>query len=192
MLDHLNQIDNGVKTGAITGGGMLALPASGEAILFDCDLHTQNGNTFMSFFLTLPGSRDYRRFQIRLPSTTDKQAAQYLGMQRVYKTLYGAIKANPDNEPPTKVWDSLMEGLKQNSVRVAIETEERSYVSQRDGKEVKTTELLSITGVSKIPRVQISVTKQSEKPATTTPSAAGWGSESANSGGFGVAQDIPF
>lgn len=186
MLENLNNIDSGVKSGTISGGGMLQLPLTGEAILFDVDLHNDNGNQYMSFFLTLPGSSDYRRFQLRTPSENDKHAAQYLGMQRIYSTLFGAIKADSKIDLVTTVWLKITEALKASSIKVQYECAENSFISKRDGKEIKTLELNRLTGTARIERVQIRALKPSEKSATSsTPSAAGW-----DTGSF--ANDIPF
>jgi hypothetical protein len=185
MLDHLNQIDNGVKQGTISGGGNLQLPLQGEAILFDIDIHTDNSNQYMSFFLTVPGSQDFRRFQLRTPSQNDKHAAQYLGMQRIYATLFGAIKADPKADLVTAVWERLTETLKTNSIKVQYEAAENSFISKRDGKEIKTLELNRLTGTARVQRVELNIQKPSAK-VTSTPSAEGWGKNDS----FGA--DVPF
>lgn len=181
-LSSLNQIDQGVKKGEISGGGMLDLPLKGEAILFDIDVFTRNNNQFLAFYLTLPGAHDYRRFDIRCPSGNDKQAAQYLGMQRIYATLFGAVKADPKSQLVDAVYNQAAEMLKANSIKVAYALSERSFISQRDGTEKKMMDLDSLSGTAKIERVGVNITKPSEEataPAATA--SAGWGTPASGS-----------
>lgn len=189
FLSEVSQIDQSVKSGELNQAGMLPMPPSGEAILFHVDTDNREGRNYIQFFLTLPGSRDYRRWDVRCPSAGDADNAKWMGMQNIYNTLFGVLKRDPKSMLVDKCFEELQAKLKESSVKISYVTEETSYIGQRGknaGKEVKSAFLRSITGLAMVPKVTIDVKPKAEPQA----SQSNWGQPAG--GGFGGSEEVPF
>lgn len=190
FLREVSQIDQSVKSGELNQAGMLQMPATGEAILFALETDNREGRNYLQFYMTLPGSRDYRRWDVRCPSSGDPDNAKWMGMQNIYNTLFGVLKRDPKSMLVDKCFEEIIERLKTNSIKISYTTEETSYIGQRGaraGKEVKSTFLRTITGVSMIPKIDIVIKPKETQPAQ---SSSSWGQPSG--GGFGGSEEVPF
>lgn len=189
FLSEVSQIDQSVKSGELNQAGMLSMPPTGEAILFHVDTDNREGRNYIQFFLTLPGYRDYRRWDVRCPSADDADNAKWMGMQNIYGTLFGVLKRDPKSMLVDKCFEELAAQLKDKSIKISYVTEETSYIGQRGknaGKEVKSAFLRSITGLAMVAKVIIDV-----KPKAAPQAAqSNWGQPAG--GGFGGSEEVPF
>jgi hypothetical protein len=181
FLQDIAQIDNQVKSGELDMAGTLALPKSGEAILFAVDIEYRDSRNWINFFFTLPGEDNFKKFDIRCPLSTDADNAKYMGMQNIYKTLFGVVKLDPKTISVDKAYSSVIDVLKNKSIKCQYELEERKYLAQRGtraGQELTAFSLRSITGLSMITKINIEIKKKE-------PEQGGW---QQNVGG----EDVPF
>jgi hypothetical protein len=189
FLSEVSQIDQSVKSGELNQSGMLPMPAVGEAILFAVEADNREGRNYLQFYMTLPGSTDYRRWDVRCPSTGDADNAKWMGMQNIYNTLFGVMKRDPKAMLVDKCFEELTNALKEKSIRIQYTTEETTYIGQKGknaGKEVKSSFLRTITGISMVAKVSMDI-----KPKTPPPAAnSNWGQPAG--GGFGGSEEVPF
>lgn len=163
FFGEIAQIDNQVKTGELDMAGRLQLPLSGEAILFAVDTESKDGRNYLLFYFTLPGTEDYRKFEIRCPSAADTDNSKYMGMQNIYRTLFGALKRDPKTIMVDRCFAELADTLNTYSIKVNYECEETKYIAQRGakaGSEVKATFLRSINGIAKVTKTSIEIKKK--------------------------------
>jgi hypothetical protein len=196
IFDNVDKIDQRVKAGEITG--RVEFPEKGEAILFAVETRSNSGQNFITFHLALADNLSARgAFDVRLPLPTDKDAGQYLGMQRVYNTLHACGKKNPKIDSTGSVYTALENFLGKNSMRVGFEIENRVQWSERHAKNFTNQDLKALHHIGVVPHVGL----QAPKPKAAQPAygqaAAPTGSPWNKGAGDGykapaIDEDVPF
>lgn len=172
IWNDIQSIDNKVKSGELDMSGRLQLPTKGEAFLFHIDLDNKEGRNYIVFYFTLPGVDDYRKFDIRCPSGSDSDNSQYMAIQNIYNTLYGAMKLDSKVVLVEDAYKKVSELLKTKSIKVKYECEESKYIAQKGakaGQEVTAIFLRSISGLGTTTKMNVEIKKKE-----TAVNAASW------------------
>jgi hypothetical protein len=194
-----DKIDNLVKEGAITGRANF--PEKGTAILFAVETKSNAGQNFITFHLAEHSNTSLRGvFDVRIPLPTDKEAGQFLGMQRLYATLHASCKKNPKSDKVSDVYRGLESFLQKQHMHVEYEIQNRESFSQSTGKTYTNQDLVSLKHIAVVPHTGL--TKPAPKAAAHSASGSSWGQSSGNSpwdkpqgGGYkapAIDENVPF
>lgn len=122
-----NDIDKQVQNGEISG--FIQWPLEGSATVQEIKADYKNGVPYF-FIKLLHDSKGIREFALKVPQASDKDAAKFMGMQRIYATLYPIGGSTPGK---TSVQDAFAAASKVKP-RVTYKLEEYEAFSEKHGK----------------------------------------------------------
>ena len=143
-LSFLSQMQSDINQGKIQG--FLDLEERGELLVMDFDVERgDNGGSQFVFWVTLAGKTDcYKKVWVNIPKPDAKDAAKFMGFQRIGKTVFGCVGADPRKHQIDAVIAKIKDILGKNSIKCAYETETRDYVNSRTGKNAQSKDLVSL------------------------------------------------
>lgn len=134
----VNNIDSQVQNGEISG--FVTWPLEGGATVQEVKADYKNGVPYF-FIKLLHDSKGIREFALKVPQPQDKDAAKFMGMQRIYATLYPIGRSVPGK---TSVQDAFAAASK-SKARVNYKLEEYESFSEKHGKMFTNQSLASLT-----------------------------------------------
>lgn len=138
-LESLNEINSGVQNGEISG--FAQWPMEGTCCVESVDLITKNGSQYFAFRLV--GDRGKREFLVRIPNKSDKDSAKFMGMQKIYNTLY-AFGSKVGEDIPQKAFERAKKVCAKYGKFNFVLAEYNSF-SEKTGKTFKNQSLESLT-----------------------------------------------
>jgi len=84
VLVELDELDRQVQDGEITG--IIEWPLTGTCTVEEISLTSKNGSQYFS--LKLFGDKGKRIFLVRIPNKQDSESAKFMGMKKIYNTVY--------------------------------------------------------------------------------------------------------
>lgn len=141
FFGSLEALDNQVQAGEIAG--YTAWPTEGVCEVLEVTAEHKNGKPYFGFKLRHP-VKGVREFLVRVPQATDKDAAKFMGMQRIYATLYPISGSTPGKVTVQTAFESA------SKVQATMEfrLEEYESFSEKTGKSYTNQNLESLTLVS--------------------------------------------
>ena len=132
-----DQLDKQVQDGEISG--VTAWPLEGEAEVKEVRADYKDGKQY--FFIKLLGDKGNREFAIKIPAPADKEAAKFMGMQKIYATIFALGGATPGK---TSVGDAFTAAVDSVGSTVRFKLEEYTSWSDKYGKEFTNQSLASL------------------------------------------------
>lgn len=130
-LDNLNNLHTKVQSGEVSG--MVTWPLSGEAHVSKIDSTYKQGVEYISIVLK-HAAKGNREFLVRVPQSTDKSAAVFMGMQRIYGTIYAVAGVSPADVDPGTAFKQAQAIAANEGPLVNFELEEYESNNSRNGQ----------------------------------------------------------
>lgn len=127
FFGQVEDISSQVKKGEIAGN--ISWPINGKARLVGVEKTYKTGNPYLVFKLT--GENGLRDFFVKIPTSSDKDAAKFMGMQRIYKTLFLCGRSDPGTVAVGAAFENAQKAVGNT---FTYELEEYEQVSSKNGQ----------------------------------------------------------
>lgn len=132
IFEQANDVNKKVAEGEITGA--VTWPLEGQARLMEVKSEFKKGNPYLAFKLA-HDVKGTQVFLVRLPTHADKDSAKFMGMQRIYATLFSAAQIAAGSQPPEAVFNALVKDIHENGeIPVQYTLTNYETLSQQTGK----------------------------------------------------------
>jgi hypothetical protein len=145
VLDAMEEIDSKVSSGEITGA--VSWPLEGEAEVVEVGDDVKQGKPYLTITM-IHSVKGKQTFLVRVPVASDKQTAKFMGMQKIYATLFSLGGCVPAKNSPKEAFQSTQNKLKTSPIRVRYKLSEYESVSPTTAKVFVNQSLETLTVVS--------------------------------------------
>lgn len=123
-----NDIDQKVQEGEISG--VTTWPLEGTCTLKEIKADYKDGKPY--FFLKLVHPvKGTREMAVKVPMESDKDAAKFMGMQKIYATIYPLGKASPGKDSVQVAYQKALDAV---GATLNYKMEEYESFSEKHGK----------------------------------------------------------
>jgi hypothetical protein len=137
FFGQAEEISDKVKKGEISGS--VTWPLTGTARLVGVEKTYKSGTPYLVF--KLAGEAGLRDFFVRIPQAGDKDAAKFMGMQKIYKTLFLCGRSDPSTVPVGTAFENAQKAIGNS---FTFDLEEYDQVSQKNGQTYTNQSLVSL------------------------------------------------
>lgn len=124
-------IKSQVDSGAVKG--FQTWPVEGQAFVHNVSKEYKNGSPYVAISMSTSG-RGLQKFFVRVPQEHDKEMAKFLGIQKLYKTLYVVGNVDVVGNGIGVAFEAAQKRLEKDPIPVSYVLSEYETISEKNGK----------------------------------------------------------